>query len=93
MVSTNEVGFSFLCDAPVLLQMLDFVSVCCGKIGDHASVVASDDDTASSSWLLFVVPVANSEASLLVGILKDFGVLVVTDTPEKDYRVWLEQVL
>ena len=93
MVSTNEVGFGFLCDAPVLLQMLDFVSVCCGKIGDHASVVASNDDTTSSGWLLLIVPVANSKTSLLVGILEDLGVLVVADTPKEDYRVWLEQVL
>lgn len=93
MVSTDEVGFGLLCNVPVLLQMLDFVSVCCGKIGDHASVVASNDDTTSSSWLLLVVPIANSKTSLLVGVLKDLGVFVVPDTTEEDYRVWLEQVL
>lgn len=93
MVSPNEVGFGLLCNTPVLLQMLDFVGICCGKISDQASVVASDDDTTSSSRFLLVVPVANSETSLLVGVLKDFGVFIVTDTSEENYGVWLKQVL
>lgn len=93
MVSTHEVGFCFFCDTPVLLQMLNLVGIRCGKIGDHASVVAGDDDTTTSSWLLFVISVANSESGLLVGVLENFGVFVVADAAEEDYGIGLEQVL
>jgi hypothetical protein len=55
--------------------------------------VAGDDDTATSSWVLLIDAVLNTETGLLVGLLKSSGVLVVTDTANVDDGLLRENVL
>jgi hypothetical protein len=84
VVSTNKVCLGVLHNAPVLLQVLNLVEVGSSEVGAHASVVASDDHTASSSRGLLVISVTHSKAGLLVGLLQDVGIFVLADTAEED---------
>lgn len=93
MVSTDEVSLCFLCDAPVLLQVLNLVRIRCSKIGAHASVVTCDNDTASASWLLLVIAVLDCQTGFLVCLHQDVGILVLSDAAEEDYLVRRKQIL
>lgn len=93
MITANKVCLGLLCHCPVLFQMLNLVSVGCSKICNHAPVVASDDDTTSTGWLLLVVTISDSKASLLVCILQNICILVLANAAEEDHGVGLKQVL
>lgn len=93
MVSADKVVLAVLHNVPVLLQMLNLVVVCSGKVGAHAAVVARDDNTAAAGGLLVVDPVSDGEAGLLVGLLQDVGILVLADAAEVDDGIGGEQVL
>lgn len=93
MITANKVGLGLLCHCPVLFQMLNLVSVGCSKICNHAPVVASNDDTTSTGWLLLVVTISDSKASLLVCVLQNICILVLANAAKEDHRVGLEQVL
>lgn len=95
MVTADVDGLGILYQGPDLwsLQVLELVVVGSGEIGAHASVVASDDDTATASWVVGIDTILHAEAGLLVRILQDVGVLVVANAAEVDDGVVGEQVL
>lgn len=93
MVATNEVCLALLDNVPVLLQVVELVAVGGSKIGDQATVVASDDDTAAASGLLLIDTVANLKTSLLGSICEDVGVLVLANAAEVDDGLGREDVL
>lgn len=86
MVTADVDGLGVLNQAPDLrsLQVLNLVLVGSGEVGAHAAVVAGDDDTATSSWVVSIDAVLDTETGLLVGLLQSSGVLVVTDTANVD---------
>lgn len=67
MITANEVSLGLLHDIPVLLQVFNLVAVCRSEIGAHASVMSSDDDTASASGLFWIVQVLGIKTGFLVG--------------------------
>lgn len=93
--ATNVVDLSILNELPDLglLQVVDIVVVGGTEISAQASVVASNDNTASASLLLGVDSVLNTETSSLDGIVEDGRVLIVTSTTEVDNAVGRENVL
>lgn len=93
VVATNEVDLGLLDKVPVLLQVLDLVAVGGGKVGAHATVVASDDDTTATGGLLLVVAVDGAETDLLVSLDQLLSVLVLANASNKDDRVGGEDVL
>lgn len=95
VVTADVDGLGLLNQAPDLglLQVVNLVVVSSGEVGAHATVVTSDDDTATSSWVVSIDAVLNTEAGLLVGLLESSGVLVVTDTANVDNRLLGEDVL
>lgn len=76
-----------------LLQVLHLVVVCSSKVGDHGSVVTSDNDTAAAGLLLWIDAVLDTKAGLLVSLLQDAGILVVTDAAKVDDGVVWEDIL
>lgn len=95
VVAADVDGLGVLNQAPDLgfLQVLNLVVVGSGEVGAHAAVVAGDDDTATSSWVVSIDAVLDTETGLLVGLLQSSGVLVVTDTANVDDRLLGEDVL
>lgn len=81
MVSTHVVDLGLLDERPDLrlLQMLDLVTVRCGKIGAETAVLTCDNDTAAAGRLLFIDAVFDADAFLRGGGLEDLGVLVLAD--------------
>lgn len=55
--------------------------------------MTSDNDSTSSSLLLLVNTVFNSETSGLYSVVQDGGILVVSNTTEIDGRVGGEEIL
>ena len=76
-----------------LLQMVDIIVVGSTEVSAETSVVASNDNTTSTSLLLGVDSVLDTKASSLDGIVKDGRVLVVTSTTKVDDAVGREDVL
>ena len=95
VVTADVDGLGLLNQAPDLrlLQVVNLVVVGSSEVGAHAAVVSSDDDTATSGWVLSIDAVLNTETGLLVGLLESSGVLVVTDTANVDNRLLGEDVL
>lgn len=93
VVATNEVCLALLDNVPVLLKVVKLVAVGSSKVSAQAAVVASDNDTATTSGLGLVDTVADLKASLLGGIGEDVGVLVLADAAEVDDRLGREDVL
>lgn len=95
VVTADVDGLGGLNQAPDLglLQVINLVVVGSGKVGAHAAVVAGDDDTATSSWVVLIDAVLNTETGLLVGLLESSSVLVVTDTANVDDGLLRENVL
>jgi len=90
MIATDVVDLRLLDKLPDLwrLQMVKFVAVCGSKIGAHGSVMASDNDTASSSRLFLIYTVFDTKTNLVGGVLKRLGILVFANTADEDGRVW-----
>ena len=84
MVATDEVSLALLYSLPIGLQVIDLVAVRSRQIGAHASVVPSDDDTAPSSGLLFVITIIDLQTGGLVSFLENVGIFVLSDTTEED---------
>ncbi len=76
-----------------LSQVLDLVVVGGGQISAHGAVVAGDDNTAATGRVLRVDAVFDAEASLLICLLEDGGVLVVTDAAYVDNGAIWKNVL
>jgi len=95
VVATDIEGLGVLDEGPDLwaLEMVKVVVVGGAKIGDHAAVVAGDDNTATAGGDLGVDTVLDAETSLLNGIAKDGSILVVTNATKVDDAVLGENVL
>lgn len=93
VVATDEVSLALLDNVPVGLKVVKLVAVGSSKVSAQAAVVASDNNTATTGGCGLVDAVADLEASLLGGIGKDVGVLVLTDTAEVDDGLGREDVL
>lgn len=93
--ASDVVVLSGLDEGPDLLrlEMVELVVVCGGQVGAKRSVVASDDNTASSSGVLFVDTVFGPEAGLLAGVAQSIGVLVLANTTNVQDGVGREYVL
>lgn len=95
MVTTNVVVLRLLDERPDtwLLQVLNLVFIGGGQMGDHRSVVAGDDDTATTSRLRIVDTVFSVDTSLVASLLEDIGILVTADAPDVEHGVRGEHVL
>lgn len=95
VITANIDGLSVLDQAPDLwfLQVLNLVVVGSSEVGAHASVVTSDNDTATASWVLSINTVLDTKSSLLVGIFQGRSVLVVAHAADVDNGVFWEHVL
>jgi hypothetical protein len=95
VVATDVVDLGLLNERPDvgLLEMVELVFVGGSEVGDHAAVVAGNDNTAFSSGLDFVDAVFSVHASGLAGLCQDIGVLVFADATNVDDRVLGEDVL
>ena len=95
MVSTDVVDLGLLNERPDLglLQVLDLVLVGSSKVGAHAAVVTSDDNTTLTGGLGFIDTVLGVDTGLLTGLLEDVTVLVLTDAADVDNRLLGEEVL
>ena len=95
MVTTNVVNLSLLDQRPDLrlLQVLRLVLVSSRKVGAHAAVVASDDDTALAGGLDIIDTVLGVHTGLGASIPEEISVVVLADAAKVDDRVVGEQVL
>lgn len=95
VVTADVDGLGVLNQAPDLgsLQVLNLVVVGSSEISAHATVVAGDDDTATSGWVVSIDAILNTETGLLVGLLESSGVLVVADAANVNNRLLGENVL
>jgi hypothetical protein len=93
--TTNVVDLSVLNELPNLglLQVVEVVVVGSTEVSAQASVVTSDDGTATASLLLRVDTVLDSKASSLDSVVKNGRVLVVTSTTDVDDTVGRKDVL
>lgn len=93
--TTNVVNLSVLDELPDLglLQVVKIVVVGGTEISAQASVVASNDSTATTGLLLRINTVLDSKASSLDSIVENGRVLVVTGTTDVDNAVGREDVL
>jgi hypothetical protein len=93
--TTDVVDLSVLNELPDLglLQMVKIIVVGSTEVSAQASVVTSDDGTATASLLLRIDTVLNSKASSLDSIVKNGRVLVVTSTTDVDDTVGRKDVL
>ena len=95
VVTTNVVNLGLLNQRPDvrLLQVLGLVLVSRSKVSAHAAVVAGDDDTALAGGLDIVDTVFRVNTSLVTGLLKRVGILVLADAANVNDRVIGEHVL
>jgi hypothetical protein len=95
METTDVVDLSVLNELPDLglLQVVKIVVVGSTEISAQASVVTSDDGTATAGLLLRIDTVLNSKASSLDSIVENGRVLVVTSTTDVDDTVGRKDVL
>jgi hypothetical protein len=95
VVATDVVELSLLDQGPDvgLLQVLNLVLVGSSEVSAHATVVASDNDTAFASGLSLVDTVLSVDTSLLAGLLQDVTVLVLANAANVDDRVLGEHIL
>lgn len=70
MVTANVVDLGLLDERPNLglLKMVKLVFIGGSKVGDHAAVVAGDDNTAFSSRLSLINTVFGVDAGSLAGV-------------------------
>lgn len=95
VVSTDIVDLSLLNESPDmgLLEVVKLVFVGSSKVGDHATVVAGDDDTAFSSGLDLVDTVFSVDTGLFAGFRENVGVLVFADAANVGDGIFGEDVL
>lgn len=95
VITTNVVHIGVLNELPDLrlLQVVEIVVVGGAEISAQASVVAGNDNTATTSLLVGVDAVLDAKASSVDSILHDGGVLVIASTAEVDDAVGGQDVL
>lgn len=95
MVTTNIVELSLLNEGPNmrLLEVFNLVLICSSKVGTHAAVVASDDDTALASGLDIVDTVFCVDTSLLTSLFKDICILIAANATNVENGIFREDVL
>ena len=95
MITTNVVNLGLLDQRPDvrLLQVLRLVLVSSSKVGAHAAVVASDDDTALAGGLDMIDTVLGVHTGLVASIPEEISIVVLADAAKVDNRVVGEQVL
>jgi len=95
VISTNVVDLSLLDQIPDLrlLQVLRLVLVSGSKVGAHAAVVASDDDTALAGGLDIVDTVFGVDTGLGASVLQEIGIFVLANAANVDDRVVGEDIL
>lgn len=76
-----------------LLKVVKLVFVGSSKVGDHATVVASNDNTTFSGGLDLIDTVFGVDTGLFAGLCEDVGVLVFADAADVDDGVFGEDVL
>lgn len=75
------------------LEVLELVVVCSGKVSNHGSVEAGDDDTTATSELVLVDAVLGEDALLHAGVGELFTERIFTDTADVDDGLWWKSVL
>lgn len=95
MVSTDIVDLSLLDKSPDmgLLEVVKLVFVGSSKVGNHATVVAGNNNATFSSRLDLVDAVFSVDTSLFAGFCEDVGVLVFADAANVGDGVFGEDVL
>lgn len=95
VVATDVVDLGLLDQRPDLglLEVLNLVLVGSSKVGAHAAVVASDDNTTLTGGLSLIDTVLGVDTGLLASLLEDVTVLVLTDTTDVDNGLLREHVL
>lgn len=95
MVATDEVDLSLFNEVPDLglLEVIKLVLIGSSQMGNQASVVAGDDDTASTGRLNIIYTVFNSETGLCTGLSEDIGILVLANAADVEDRVLGENIL
>ena len=73
--------------------MLRLVLVSGSKVGAHAAVVASDDDTALAGGLDIVDTVFGVDTGLGASVLQEIGIFVLANAANVDDRVVGEDIL
>lgn len=86
METTDVEDLGVLDKSPDLgrLEVLNLVVVGGGKIGDHGSVVAGDDNTTASSGLGLVDAVLGANTLAIAGFAELIGLGVLADTANVD---------
>lgn len=95
VVATDIVELGLLDNVPDvgLLQVLNLVLVRSSKVGAHAAVVASDNNTALASRLSLIDTVLGVDTGLLASLLQDVAELVLANAADVDDRVVGKHVL
>jgi hypothetical protein len=95
VVSTDIVDLSLLDKSPDvgLLKVVKLVFVGSSKVGDHATVVAGNDNTTFSSGLDLVDTVFSVDTGLFAGFCEDVGVFIFANAANVGDRVLGEDVL
>jgi hypothetical protein len=95
VVSTNVVELGLLNQRPDfgLLEVLNLVLVGSSKVGTHAAIVASDDNTTLAGRLGFINTVLGVDTGLLTGLLEDVTVLVLANAANVDNGLLGKHVL
>lgn len=94
-VSADIVNLSLLNESPDmgLLEVVKLVLVGSSKVGDHTTVVASDNNTAFSGGLDLIDAVFGVDTGLFASFFKDVGVLVFADAADVGNGVFGEDIL
>lgn len=95
MIPANIEKFGRLDQLPYvwLLQMVQLVFICGSKMCAQATVLACDDDAASSCRLHVVDPVLGVDTGFRTGFFQDTAVLVTPDATNVHHRFRRQHVL
>jgi hypothetical protein len=95
VVSTDVVDLGLLNQRPDLglLEVLNLVLVGSSKVGAHAAVVASDNNTTLTGRLRLINTVLGVDTGLLASLLEDVTVLVLANAANVDNGLLRKQVL
>ena len=95
MIPANKIIISPLNQLPHLraLQMLQIIMIRRSQIGTHGPIMACNHHTASSSLLLLVHTVFDSQALGLDSVVQDGGIFIVANTAQEDGGVRREEIL
>lgn len=95
VVTTDIVDLGLLDQRPDLglLEVLNLVLIGSSKVGAHAAVVASDDNTTFTGGLGLIDTVLGVDTSLLASLLEHVTILILTDTAYVDNGLLRKHVL